>query len=389
MRLSLSRFWSLLETGFPLAGPLGQLRAWLGLAVATALVAGGILSSLGITDSVAGPYPGVGDCPSTVIELNNGPIQTVCGIDQPECEGVAQSREDVELHAVSTERLCEALRSPLCVGGRVEEVADFRQTYRVGSFIPEPAVRYPVYFVVRGSAREYAEAAEALRSREDGHGLAILVPTDRFVSGGTIQRMRALGIPIIPLQGLVDIDEHGNLITAADAFQIFAGVGCHLFVASALSGAIFAQARTRSGWHDLDEAAYRKLIQASAGYNIVADEGKGAVRKRMSRDGPPQERHNIPASYFCMVRAAIDKHGYFDPAVEGPAEERDDGKQTFQRARNAIDLKLPDETGHAVWQLFKSVKIDGHVVYQFRPESDCLYALIFLPPLSRNLFPTS
>ena len=80
-----------------------------------------------------------------------------------------------------------------------------------------------------------------------------------------------------------------------------------------------------------------------------------------------------------MIRAAVETRGYFDPAVTGPAEEQESGKQTFQRARQAIDLKGATAGGATTWRLFKTAIDDKHATYRFEPDPDCRFALIFLP----------
>ena len=278
----LSRFWELLETNFPLAGSRSELRNRLGLEVVAAIEASGVLTFLRIADVVPCPHPGGAGCPRRVIGHRDGSYSGVCGNDPPECEDIDLKKDDVEFLGIAPERLCQALRSPLSVGGRVEEIAGLRYVYRVGVFKPDPDTRHAVYFVARCGDREYSEAIDALRSRhtDESAGFAVLVPTDRFIATDVIRQMATLGIPIVPLQGTIKIDGAGRLITLGSAQRLFAGIGRKVVALAPLSNPIVAEVLTHEGWKDLDEAGYRRLIDGAGDYDIVADEKSRAVWKR-------------------------------------------------------------------------------------------------------------
>ena len=87
----------------------------------------------------------------------------------------------------------------------------------------------------------------------------------------------------------------------------------------------------------------------------------------------------IQAGYFTMIRAAVEKTGYFDPAVDAPDEDQISGKQIFPRARQAIDVKYAASDGTTQRCLFKTVIVDKHAEYHFEPDPECRFALIFLP----------
>ena len=377
--LDLSLFWEILETNFPLSGPRCDLRDRLGRDVVAALEAGGILSYLRIADVVSCPHPGGAGCPRQVIELRDGRFQGVCGNDPPECSDVDLTRKDIEVLGVEPERLCQALRRPLCTGGKIEAIAGLRAAYRAGTFKPEPSSRHSIYLVARCAEGEYSEAFDALRSRQEGNSFAILVPTDRFISADTIRQMATLGIPIIALQGLINADASGQLTMSEDVLRLFAGIGRRGATTGALSTPVVAQVLTHNGWQDLDEASYRRLIETVAEYGIVADEKICVVWKRVDGRRPLKQQSAIQAGYFRMIRAAVERTGYFDPAIEGPMEEQESGKQIFQRARQTIDIKYKDHDGTMKWRLFKTAKVDNHAVYQFRPDPNFPFALIFLP----------
>lgn len=368
--LDLSLFWELLETNFPLAGPRCDLREIIGPDLVAALEAGELLTYLRVADTVACPHPGGAGCPRQVIERPDGTFQAICGNVPPECDDLDLTLEDVEVLGVDPERLCQALRRPLCTGGKVEQVPGLRGVYRTGTFKRDPSTSHAVYFVVRCDARDYAEAFDALRSRQGGRSFAVLAPTDRFVSADTMRQMATLGIPIVPLRGLVDIDRTGELTTSDDPLRVLGGIGRRT---QTTSGPPVARVRTQDGWEDVDDAGYRRLVETAHEYEILADE-KGRVVWRHGR-----REDGIRAGYFRMIRAAVEKTGHFDPGVDGPDDDQDSGKQIFQRARKALDVKYRADDGTTQWRLFKSLKFDKHTEYLFQPDPDCRFALIFLP----------
>jgi len=133
------------------------------------------------------------------------------------------------------------------------------------------------------------------------------------------------------------------------------------------------------GWEDLDETGYRRLIEAAGEYEVFADERSRTVVKRSGQRKKPDRKKGVQPSYFEMIHVAVSKSGYFDPAIEGLDEDQRAGKQIFQRARQAVDVKYKDDRGATAWRLFKTVKRDNHAVYQFEPDPDFKFALIFLP----------
>ena len=135
---------------------------------------------------------------------------------------------------------------------------------------------------------------------------------------------------------------------------------------------------THEGTVHLDEAGYRQLAESASDYEIFADERAASVTKRMPGQAEKETLADIKASYFRIIRAAVEKRGYFDPAIEPPVESHVSGKQTFQRARQTIDIKASGN-GSSSWRLFKTKKPENHAVYHFQPEPDCKFALIFLP----------
>lgn len=374
--LDLTDFWEVLESNFPLGGARIDLEARLGSEIVAELERAQILSYVRQADAVSCPHPGGIGCPRRVVELEDGRLQAICGNDPPECADRDLTKRDIEVLTLEPERLCAALRSPLSVGGKVEPVADMRGTYRAGSFVPQPGVKRPIYFVSRCADRDYAEAFDALLGRAGADSFAILVPTDRFTGSDLTRQMATFGIPIVALQGLINIGDNGHLTAAVPGPRVFMDIGLRHLPGPIAPTPIVARARTHDGWQDLDEATYAQLIDDIAGYDLVADELSGRVWKRVEGRKGAEVAGNIRAGYFRMVHMAVEKVGYFDPSVDGP-DDLQTGKQIFQRARQAIDVKY--SANPAKWRLFKSVKVDHHTEYQFQPDPDFRFALIFLP----------
>ncbi|HOW74231.1 MAG TPA: hypothetical protein PKY77_26815 [Phycisphaerae bacterium] len=375
--LDLTDFWEVLESNFPLGGARIDLEARLGSDIVAALERAEILSFVRQADAVSCPHPGGAGCPRRVVELEDGRLQAICGNDPPECADLDLAKRDIEVLTLEPERLCAALRSPLSLGGKVEPVAGLHGVYRVGSFVPQPGVKRPIYFVARCSDRAYAEAFDALLGRAGGESYAIVIATDRFTGTDLTRQMATFGIPIVSLQELVTISDHGQLTAAVPGAQLFVDIGRRHLLGPVAPTPIVARARTHDGWQDLDEVAYAQLIDRVAEFDLMADELSRRVWKRVGgRSKRPDLTDDVQAGYFRIVHMAVEKVGYFDPSVDGP----DDllaGKQIFQRARKAIDVKYSAKP--AKWRLFKTVNVDHHAEYQFQPDPDFRFALIFLP----------
>lgn len=370
--IGLTTFFEALETNFPLSGVRAALSKKIGEEAAAALERAGLLTFLRVADTYPCPQPGGVNCLRQVMTSGQTSFVAVCGNDPPECEEVRLSPQEVELLGIVPERFLEALRNPLRIVGAVRKVDGVAQTYQAGSFIPQPAVKYPVFFTAATSQGQYSMVLEALRSRSDGSSFAIVVPTDRFVSPETIRQFRSLGVPIVPLADTVRLTTTGKLEAATDFLGIFSTIGKRVSASLGCRSDVFVDVLTRAGWRSLTEKEYRDLLGEADRYAIFADERTRAVFKTEGRQRK-ETRDNQP-SFFRMLRKAAESSGRFDPNVNGLTEEQASGKQIFQRARKAIDFKRRNR-----WALFKTETVDNHAEYVFQPDSDVEFALIFLP----------
>jgi hypothetical protein len=255
--------------------------------------------------------------------------------------------------------------------GDPEGIRDLIGVHRVGSVIPEPGTRYPVYLVIRSSAPSYAEAFGALVARQGGRPFSAIVPTGRFLTDDLEQQMRSRGVAVIALADVLEA-KAGRMVVRTDPQQLFSGLGAPVSAAGlapALVGRAILRDRAQPPrWVDLDDAAYRNLLTAVDRYDVLADERQRSVWK-----GAKVET-GVQRSHFRSINAALTCAGYYDPNVAGP--ELTAGKQIFQRARKSFDIKA----GGSSWKIFKSIRTEEkHTVYTFQPDPDVSFAFIFLP----------
>ncbi len=371
MEAGLEILWQRLETNFPLGGARRHLQRNLGIDTVAVLEQTGILKQRRLADTYPCSEPRDEGCPRQVIEID-GKYHAVCGNSPADCTDIILAPADIAFLAVDPVSLCRGIASALQIYAIAKAVGMIADVYRVGTFIPEPGIKHPVFFVVRTSARRYAEALDALRSRQEGDPFAVLVPTDRFISDEVVRSMRRAGVTVLALAEVIGLS-NGRLAALADPLRLFAGLGQKPAVFGR-SPKIVANAMVRDAGQpprrvDLDRQRYEDLLATADQYDVFADERDRSVRKKSG-----EFRRDVQVSRFRSIRAAVTKIGYFDPNVEGP--DMTSGKQTFQRARPIFDIK----SGRSSWRIFPSIRTDEkHTVYSFSPDADVAFAFIFLP----------
>jgi len=224
MSSPLEPFWALLETNFPLGGPRRYLIDLLGREVIGELEAAKLLAYQRMSDTYPCPHPGGDGCPRQVIEMSDGSYHAVCGNDPRECDDLVLQQEDVEHLGVDPKTLCEAVAKVLQVKAGFEGLDGLVGAFKVGTFIPDPGVRQPVFLAVRCSETDYAEVLDALRSRQEREAFAVLVPTDRFITDGTARQMASFGIPLLPLNDVIGVED-GALTALVDPLTFFQRIG--------------------------------------------------------------------------------------------------------------------------------------------------------------------
>lgn len=378
MQSELHQFWRLLETDFPPAGLRQELAECLDAELVEQLLRLNILHHEQYADTYPCPRRTGDGCPRIVLQAEEGRYRAVCGNEHQGCEEVELSAEDVSLLAVDPEALCRAAAKALGVRGVAVELENPKHVYRAGSFIPIQGIKYPVYLAVRCAEKDYIEVFHALRSMETSPAFAILVPAEtHLVRGGTIQHMRRLGVSVLVLDGVLHI-QGGQLVSSVDPLRYFEGLGYSSPAPVPVMAGVVAQALVCNGlegakWCNLDEEKYQRLADESSRYEVFADERARRVERGL---GEQRERREcVRASYFRFLRTCIEYRGYYDPSVSPPGYE--DGKQTFERARKAVDVKFLGPGGKEDWKLFKTRSVDRVAHYEFSPERGTSFALIF------------
>lgn len=377
MTVPLAVFWEALETGFPLGGPRRHLRERLGTEVCAALEREEVLSPCGESETYPCPRPGGEGCPRVIVRRRDGSLVAVCGNEPAECGDLEVLRSDIERLALSPEALLRMIARSLSIRSGFEALPGLRSAFRVGFFIPEPGVKHAVYFLVRTSPREYEEAVDALRIQTGAESVAVLVPSDRFVSEALRQRSAAAGVPLISLLDCVARDAAGAFTALADPLQLFAAVGRRRAsggdrVPEEVATAFLKGPGQPLERRDLDEYGYQALLEAIDAYDVFADERARTVSKK-SRGGPKRETTlELPASYFDAIRSALEARRDHDPGT-GDLD-KDSAKQIFQRARRVFDIKR----GRG-WAIFKTLRRGEHAVYRHDPDPDVSYAFVLHP----------
>ena len=192
------------------------------------------------------------------------------------------------------------------------------------------------------------------------------------MSAETIRQFRTTGVPLISLADTIRLSADGQLEATTHVLNLFAAIGRRTAALVSAATDVYADVLTTEGWKSLTETEYRHLVSHAGTYRIFADERARTACKLEGRQR--QTTQGIQPSFFRMVRKAAETSGRFDPNVNGLTEEQLSGKQIFQRARQAIDLKRSSG-----WVLFKTETVDDHAEYLFQPDADVTFALIFLP----------
>jgi hypothetical protein len=367
--MTLTDWWARLEAASCFGGPRGYAHDLLGVELTRLLETGGVLRQVGIAPSYPCEERAGDHCPRAVIEID-GAHHAVCGNRLIGCRDLVLTEEEAVLLTTNMMSLCRIIASTLGTRGSPECIRDLSGVHRVGSIIPEPGIRYPVYLVIRSNTQSYAEAFGALVGRQAGTPFSMLVPTGRFLTDQIEHEAQTRGVVILTLEHILVLVD-GHFACAADPESLFSDLGQRLgsfgVAGQTVARALVCNGKSQARWQQLDERQHQALLADASSYDIFADEKTKTVRK----EGFIKEK--IPQSYFRSVEAALRSRAHFDPTVAGP--ELGCGKQLFQRARQYFDIK----SGASSWKIFKTVRTEErHAVYAFRPDSDVSFALIFL-----------
>jgi hypothetical protein len=367
--MTLTDWWARLEAAPGFGGPRRYVHDLLGVELARVLETGGVLRQVGIARNYPCEERAGDHCPRAVIEID-GAHHAVCGNRPVGCCDLVLTEREAGLLTTNMMSLCRIIGSTLGTRGSPERIRDLSGVHRVGSIIPGPGIRYPVYLVIRSNAQSYTEAFGALVGRQARTPFSMLVPTGRFLTDQIEHEAQTRGVVILTLDDILVLVD-GRFACAVDPETLFSDLGQRprgsFGAGQTVARALVCNGKSQARWQELDEKQYQALLADASSYDVFADEKTKTVRKK----GFIKE--NIPQSYFRSIEAALCSRAHFDPTVAGP--ELVSGKQLFQRARQYFDIK----SGASSWKMFKTVRTEErHSVYAFRPDSDVSFALIFL-----------
>src|ERR671919_1095348 len=367
--MTLTDWWARLEAAPGFGGPRRYVHDLLGVELARVLETGGVLRQVGIARNYPCEERAGDHCPRAVIEID-GAHHAVCGNRPVGCCDLVLTEREAGLLTTDVMSLCRLIALRLATRGSPERIRDLSGVHRVGSIIPGPGIRYPVYLVIRSNAQSYTEAFGALVGRQARTPFSMLVPTGRFLTDQIEHEAQTRGVVILTLDDILVLVD-GRFACAVDPETLFSDLGQRprgsFGAGQTVARALVCNGKSQARWQELDEKQYQALLADASSYDVFADEKTKTVRKK----GFIKE--NIPQSYFRSIEAALCSRAHFDPTVAGP--ELVSGKQLFQRARQYFDIK----SGASSWKMFKTVRTEErHSVYAFRPDPDVSFALIFL-----------
>jgi hypothetical protein len=370
----LTDWWRQIEAAPRFGGPRRHLHDLLGSEVAGWLERTGILRSCG----VAADYPCSErrgeQCPRSVIKID-GVYHAVCGNGPAGCRDLILTEHEAALLEVEMAGLCRMIASALGIRASPETLRDLIGVHRVGSVIPEPGIRYPIYLVIRSHAQSYAEVLGTLVTRHFNGPFSVLVPTARFLTEDVERQARTMGVSIIVLADVMLL-AGDRLSCCADPATLFSSLGQRtpaIFdgVGEMVARALVCDGKAPPRWQDLDEPAYRALVREASSFDIFADEQTKTVQTGLIG---ARQTNTATASHFSSIRSAVTKRGYFDPFQDDP-HERASAQQIFQRARKLFD---PRKKGGS-WRLFKTIQGEERSLYHFSPDRGVSFAFVFLP----------
>jgi len=280
---------------------------------------------------------------------------------------VPLTEDDVRQYEVVVPKLAARIRRANRLQGGLHQ--DGEHLFSLGEKRLPWGIRASVYLsLLNTDESDLLGVAQRLRPVQPKPVL-ILTPTPAPLSVAGRQALTESGTHVVPLS---DYLEPGSWAITWDEALPARGDQGELTARNAHCFAV-----THDDRRYLDESAYRQLMAAAGDYHVFADGLTHEVRKKQGKK--IIRTTDIPASYFQVLRAVVDKRGYFDPAYDDPDPERFSGRQILQRARKTVDIKYRDAKGKMTWRLFKTSKPANRAVYRFDPDADFPFALIFLP----------
>ncbi len=368
-----SPLWLAVERAWPICGVHKSLEDRLGRELLAALISDRLLIRGGISERYPCPNALGSACPRNVIKRRRGGYLAVCGNQPAICEDVPLGAEDVILWRLAEDQLMRAIASGMGLMGRQpSRLATIDAAWLIGTV---PASPRQVILVPTGEDDRLAAAISQVRDLISSQ-VTMLVP--RAATIGSLATQAARGVVVLAGldQELPDYERgqfrpgrHRTLSLASPA----ASYGS--------TSEPCAVAYLPEGQRSLDRVALQALREKRSEFMVFADAQSNTVEHFV--DGHSQLPKRLQASYLRVLQVTLDAGG---EAVDAGAIDLPDlensAKQTFQMARNAVDIKVGDDQH---WLLFKSERVGKRVDYAFRPDPGATYCFIFSSVSDRSM----
>ena len=175
-----------------------------------------------LVDRVWCPSPGGPDCPRRVIRHDDDRIVAVCG-DQPRnCDTLSLSMDDIAVLELDVRRLAAALAQPLGLSSDPRWVQE-PDVLQLGMHEVAAGLGVPILLLWARTPHQADRAIAGLVHSVAGP-FALTTPTDRFVGAQAREKITLAGGIQVPLDGVVGVDDHNQLVGQRPPEAVFARV---------------------------------------------------------------------------------------------------------------------------------------------------------------------
>lgn len=170
---------------------------------------------LRLTDRRAEAYPcpspgGVG-CPRRVVDHGNGRLVAVCGDRPKRCDKLILTKQDIAVHELDARKLCVAVAVAFGIEPVFDEIAGFRQTYRLGDYHPLAGKRFPIFLTIQTDRASLAGVATLLCGATES-AFILLAPTLQLVDVAITDLLGRRRARLVALADLFERDDTGAMV---------------------------------------------------------------------------------------------------------------------------------------------------------------------------------
>jgi hypothetical protein len=368
-----SPLWLAVERAWPICGVHKALEDRLGRELIAALISDRLFIRGGISERYPCPNAVGTACPRNVIKRRRGGYIAVCGNLPTICEDVTLDADAVTLWRLAEDQLMRAIATGMGLIGRLpSRLATIDAAWLIGTV---PASPRQVILVPTGEDDRLAAAISQVRDLI-GNQVTLLVP--RAATIGSLATQAARGeIVLAGLDQELTNYERGQFRSVRPRTLSLASPTAAYRAAAEPC----AEAYLPEGRRSLDRVALQALHERRSEFMVFADAQSNTVEH--SVDGHSKPPKQLQASYLRVLQVALDADGEaVDAGTIDLPDLENSAKQTFQMARNAVDIKVG---GDQHWLLFKSERVGKRVDYVFRPDPGATYCFIFSPASDRSM----